>query len=555
VTSRAGRREGRRRALVALAGAIVGFLVAAGGIALTAGRVRIEPERQWWIRCVLAFGAGALSLVQALRGRGADPPRRAERMALVALGLLGALAYFGFGAAQPPWGYHRSEMIHHALGSKYAAELGYTRLYDCLIRAQAQLGARSTVEGWPVRDLRTNLVGTGAEALRRSDECAARFTPARWSAFVDDVRLMRAAIPEPLFRFSVVDHGYNAPPAWTLWARTLTARLALDDGAMRALALCDLALLAATFAALWWGFGLRVLCVGLVFWGCQFPASNIWTIGAFLRQDWLFFLVLATAAARRRRHGLAGAAWAFASLLRLFPVVAGLGVAALAGAAWWRRRRVPRALRRFARGALVVAMLGSTASAALLGAGSYREYAAHLRVYQGTLLTNRMGLRTALTHVAAGPAFDEEVGSPVGGHWQAAREERYARRALLYYALVAAALVAYALVAARLGSVWMAIALVAAALPIAVDLLCYYYAFFLLVAAASRTRPELESMLLLVAGASPILVGALGPGMPLDAQYTRESILFIALGVALLVAAWPWSGVPRGTARPPERAA
>ena len=63
------------------------------------------------------------------------------------------------------------------------------------------------------------------------------------------------------------------------------------------------------------------MTVGAIFWGCNAPANFYWTGGAFLRQDWFFFLVASVALARKRKLGLAGAALTWSTLLRVFPLI------------------------------------------------------------------------------------------------------------------------------------------------------------------------------------------------------------------------------------------
>ncbi len=536
---------------MAWAGAVAAFGLATVGVFLAGGRVRIPPSAGWLFRCGLAIAGAILALGAATGGRLAGRVGRRESLVLVGFGVLGALSYFEFGAAYAPWRYHRGEMFHHALGSKYAEEVGYTRLYVCALRAEAELLGRAAIEQRLVRDLRTNQVFTGADALRVSDECVARFSPPRWREFVEDVRRLRGAIPVDAWTAALMDHGYNAPPAWTVWARTLTARLPLSERALRALALCDLLLLSGTFAALWWGFGLRVTCIALVFWGCQFPAMSAWTIGAFLRQDWLFFLTLSISAARRRRYGLSGAAWMFASLLRVFPVVLGIGVIVLGASQWWRGA-IGRGPRRFLGAALIVLCLSTAATVSLLGVASHRELVDHLRVFAGTPLTNRMGLRTVLSYADDDDdAFSPELpGQPGGGEWGAARRARLAERWPLYALLTGALLCGFAVTVARTRVMWVAMALSVALLPVVTDLTCYYYSFFLLAATLARLSPEVAVLLLGVAGLSPILGQAFQTAVRLDMRYLRESILFIALGVALIAALWPGLSSGRGRTDP-----
>src|SRR6185369_2441347 len=57
-----------------------------------------------------------------------------------------------------------------------------------------------------------------------------------------------------------------------------------------------------------------------------------WTEGAFLRQDWLFWLVAAACFSRKRWFYAAGASIVYAGLLRIFPGLAVIGWLVVAGA-------------------------------------------------------------------------------------------------------------------------------------------------------------------------------------------------------------------------------
>src|SRR5687768_5279105 len=111
---------------------------------------------------------------------------------------------------------------------------------------------------------------------------------------------------------------------------------------MRAIAMIDIAYLLGVFAALWWAFGWRVAAVGAIFWGTQASAPFYWTGGAFLRQDWLFFMVLSACLARKRYFALAGAAMVYCGLLRVFPGLIVIGWLVVCGAYVVRHRRFRR---------------------------------------------------------------------------------------------------------------------------------------------------------------------------------------------------------------------
>src|SRR5262249_17340754 len=127
-----------------------------------------------------------------------------------------------------------------------------------------------------------------------------------------------------------------------------------------------------------------------------------WTGGAFMRQDWLFFLVLSACLVRKRYYVLGGAAFAYSTLLRVFPVFFLSGWAVVAGVYVWKHKRMaPHHLR------VMLGGLGATAalfsiSVAVAGWPSYSEFTRHILLHNRTPLTNNMGVQTVLAHSAEG---------------------------------------------------------------------------------------------------------------------------------------------------------
>ena len=108
---------------------------------------------------------------------------------------------------------------------------------------------------------------------------------------------------------------------------------------------------------------------------------------------------------------------------------------------------------------------------------------------------------------------------------------------------------AFVVTIARARMLYVALALSAALLPVTTELTCYYYVFFLVAVGLTRCRPELEAVLLVVAGVSPFAAAAFNPLVPTEARYVGESVLFVSLGVALLAATMPpkWPKWPKSS--------
>jgi len=106
--------------------------------------------------CVIA----AMALIYEVRARrlGAPISERTRSRVAWTLTVLSLGVYFEFfnpRVHQPNY-YHRHEVYHYYLGSKYFDELGYKRLYECSLVAESETGKRSLQPAREARDLSTN---------------------------------------------------------------------------------------------------------------------------------------------------------------------------------------------------------------------------------------------------------------------------------------------------------------------------------------------------------------------------------------------------------------
>ncbi|HEX8694893.1 MAG TPA: hypothetical protein VF746_20870 [Longimicrobium sp.] len=512
----------------------------------------------------VAVVAAALACVvyerhRARAGRPVAP--RVKRRVGLALAAAAVAAYFSGALYSYRGFYHVWDQYHYFVGSRYFRELGYDGLYRCAAVAMDELGAvRYPGErGRPaVADLRAEVRAPGrlirnlgvdntlvpaARALAEPAACRARFTPARWAAFRADVRFFRLAAGPADWERMQQDHGYNPPPAWTLAGGALAGLRPAGTRWLQALGALDVVLLLGMLGALGWAFGWRVAALGAVFWGCQAWSTFYWTGGAFLRQDWLFFLVLSVCLARRRWYAASGAALACSALLRVFPVLLLAGPAALALWSLVRTRRIPRPVLRFAAGGALAAAVLVPASLAVVGRGSYAGFARHIRVHERTPLTNHVGLRTLLAAgVGRGPGSarleylrDERAPDPVAP-WKEARSARRERTRPLFWLLAAAAGAWFLVILRRVRRLWAAQALSLAWLVLLPELTCYYYSFLVLAAPLSRLRRRLEVPLLALAALSQVAWSAFWWN---DDRYATLSLLAVAFTIVLLAAFTP----------------
>ena len=498
-------------------------------------------------KAVLALAAAGCVFYERHREAVRRPvAERWKRFAGVVLGLAAITAYFdGFTFVYARY-YHRWDQYHYYMGARYFRELGYDGLYRCSVVAQDELGTvtapppdRDFVhERGPVdmakevrhpdkkiRDLGgTNLLVPAVSALDDPGRCKARFSPERWEQYKADVRFFRMGSEKQFWQDMQTDHGFNPPPVWTIagsfFASMHQAGDVLDVPLagrviwLQVLALFDPVFLAGMFVALAWAFGWRVFAVAAVFWGCQASAPALWTLGAFLRQDWLFWLVLAACLARKKWYALAGAGMVYAGLLRVFPGLTAIGWLCVAGFHLVRRGTLSQPMWRMLGGGVLAAAVLIPLSVKVTGPDAYRDFYRHtLQVHDRTPLTNHMGLRVLLSQKVPFeiPALGVGTGKESGrmkytkdttGNaldpfelWKSMRNDRYDRLRPVAWGLVALALGAFAFVMRRVRSLWIAQCLAQVFIVLMAQLTCYYYAFMILLAPLTRARRGLEAPL------------------------------------------------------------
>ncbi|MBN1204378.1 MAG: hypothetical protein JXB05_05595 [Myxococcaceae bacterium] len=506
--------------------------------------ISVDEDTLTALKACIALGALALSLFEGMRRLGGRPLRaRTVRWGFGGLAALAVLAYFSFGDTGYHAFYHRWDIFHYYMGSKYAAELGYKSLYECTARAQSELSPAMAEEvaGRNLRNLRTDTFEPARWVLSSAPRCRAAFTDARWAAFKADVSWFREVSGKDFFNEMQTDHGYNPSPMWTVLGREV-ARLVgpASDTTLKVLASVDLFLFAGVFLAIGWAFGGRVLCVCLIFWGTQFAANAFFTSGGFSRQGWFFFLVLSACLLRRRRYALGGAALALTSLLRLFPVLFALPLVVVAAAHRWRTGRWAPSHQRFFAGFLVGGLLLASTTVLTLGPQAWREFAEHISHHSSAPLTNHMGLPTLLSVSGEGrmKVVPREGPDPFA-KWRELRRQQLSERQPLALGLGALMLAATGVAAWRRRSLWVAMSLGAVLAASLLQLTNYYYSFLLvpcLLAAASRS---VERVAFMASAASAFLVLWPKASYYYDDRYVAQTVIFLLPLGALVAALWP----------------
>jgi hypothetical protein len=489
----------------------------------------------------LSLGASALFLLeQRLRRLGRPLSERLARAVWLSLSVLSFLIYFDFFNPNTRWPayYHRHELYHYYLGSKYFGEIGYDRLYTCTAVAEVEAGRGERLKRAQIRDLGAkNVLLPMSETFVFSEpeRCTRHFSKQRWRAFKADVEWFESVSRGDYWDRMKIDHGYNPPPVWTMSGKLLASLAPASDRFFKLLASIDVLLQLAALLMIGWAFGLRIMAAAAVFWGCNLPASFHYTGGAFLRQDWYFLFVSALCLARRRRFALSGAALTWSTALRVFPVFVFVGVALVIAWDVLEKRRLRRDYRRFILGSALMGLVLFGASSAVCGVEAYAAFVEHIRLHKDTPLTNNMGLEMLLTHDWQGrmvftmdQRLDDSMQPWKEGYTTRARA---LRPVLLLFAGLVFAWMAWALRRTKL--LWVGMAL---SLPLTLSLLsltCYYYCLFVAGALLLAVSPALGPAYLALAAASQTL------GVRfywIDDEHAALSFLFYVFALSTLYA-------------------
>jgi hypothetical protein len=487
----------------------------------------------------LALATAALFMIER-RARLLGQPFSQKTVKWVCIGLtvLGFFTYFDFLNPNVRYNnyYHRHEFFHYYMGSKYFEQIGYARLYECTAIAEVELGFGDKLKKQDMRDLRVNLIGPITNSYVFSDpkQCTDHFKPEQWEAFKTDVKWFEQSARGTYWDNMKKDHGYNPPPVWTMTGKFFGSFAPAGDGYFKILSLIDVFIHIGVLAMLGWAFGLRTMAVGAVFWGCNAVANFYWTGGAFMRQDWVFFLIASVCLARKRYFAFSGAALMWCALLRVFPAVLFFGVGLIVLFNLIKRRSLHPDHKRWIAGAAIALGVLVPASIAVSGVGAYKEFAHHILTHRNTPLTNHMGLESILSHNWDGRMLfsqDDRLDDPFS-EWKQGRIDRIHKLKWLQNGIILliAGWIAWSLRRTKL--LWVGIPLSVPLLVSMMNLTCYYYVVFLSAVILVRQRPALAVALLATSGASQVLHYRF---YFIDDKFVAHSYLFYIAALLILV--------------------
>jgi hypothetical protein len=447
------------------------------------------------VKSVVAV-AGALLLVAAwwLDRRARD--QRLARAVTALLGVAAAIAALGwwnfFQISSQDYErtyYNYWDANHYYLGAKYAPELGYTRLYRCMLAADVEAGlgvARLLVPS--TRDLSSNGWVPTRDLVRHPEACTDRFEADRWQAFQVDQAGFRSLLPARRQLQMLMDHGYNGSPVWGIFGSAVGGLGPADDFRIAVATALDPILLVASFALIWIHFGFRATCGALILFGTSYSFGNWFTAGAFLRFGWFAASVAGVCCLKRERWFLAGLCLALAMSLRLFPgfLIGGVGLHALIGMIG-RRRLLPEPhLLRFATAVAVgVIALGALSSAMVGDVGIWKGFLDNSIKHRATSASMNIGVESLKN------LFDDanrDLYETPGSQQQKAEASGPERALSAGAAVLAFGVLALAV---RREDPWVCAILGLCWLPFASGLTFYYYSCAILFALLSTRAPVL----------------------------------------------------------------
>jgi hypothetical protein len=497
---------------------------------------RVARIAQFTIACV-GFSLFLAGVVLRRIGQG-NRFRRARDVALAVLGLLAGLAWWNFGLFHASGYVHTWEHFHYFLGAKYYPELSHTRLYECVTVADLEVGLEARVRTRQIRDMTTNRRTATDALLADPGRCKRHFSIGRWETFKSDVEWFRGELHPAMWERIFLDHGYNAPPSWTMLGKVLTNRLPASGVTVLVLALLDPLLLALMWGAVAWAFGWRTGCVALLWWGTNQMAGYSWTGGGLLRQDWLVLSVLGICLVRRRYPLAGGFTLGYAALLRIFPglIVAALALSAAVASLRARRIVITRDQWRFVAGWLAaLALLLPLSAAASGGLAAWDEFVANARANTRAAGANMVGLMKTLTydHAARDETFAASDLQDADERRRESARERFRQRRPVFWILLAAFLVLLAR-AVREGEDWAALALGIGLIPIGVFVAGYYYAILLGYGLLWRRFGDVVGLLLCALSAATHVASWIWPApVQMDTRFAWNSAATLATVVAL----------------------
>lgn len=314
---------------------------------------------------------------------------------------------------------HRWDVYHTVIGAKYFDELGYGELYRCSLVADAEETQRFT-HVKKLRNLHSRRHEPRKEHLQ-GNKCRDSFSEARWNEFKSDLKTFAPWMNRASWAKLFSDKGFNGTPFYTVLARALVAIQPLTHESLLRLSLIDPVLMVGAFAAVAWAYGANTAAIVAIFFCVFFPNRYEHMGGSILRFDYVAALIAGTACLKKERWGWAGALFAWATMVRVFPLVfAGAVVLKILVEVFETQKLSPQHRRfviSYGAGTLLMFVISLIALEGTFS--NWLEWAEDMRIHN----MKSAGFRVGFKHLFM---FDGELGHTSFGKMQRLFEERQA---------------------------------------------------------------------------------------------------------------------------------
>lgn len=336
---------------------------------------------------------GAGELVRRLRGKSETPPTgpRSRANLLIAVALLVAASYFLLGR-HPQQLVKTWDVRHTWLGARYHDEVGYFRIYQCMLHFDAQ-GPRRYTTLEKVSDLRQPRHRVSPAELVGGNDCDQRFTSGRRQAFQSDVSFFHELARRPHEPSWFTDNGYNQTPFFTAVTAPIFEIVPLSYGLLLGYAIFDIALEILAVVVLYFAFGPRACALAAIYFFTSFSNQFAAMGGAILRFAYIALLMIAVSAFHTRRYRSAGAALALASLFQVFPAVYAAGLLVWSGMRAMRGEAIPNGFKPGAIGFAITLALGIGGSLLVVSVDTWIEFFQKMAVHNLQFSQYRVGLK------------------------------------------------------------------------------------------------------------------------------------------------------------------
>lgn len=324
------------------------------------------------------------------------------------VGGLAAIAFFTatrFGQFQPE-GIHVHDVFHYQFGSKYAAENGYTGIYEATAVGLQELVAEKKIPPGHAPSRIRSLEDKAGEQIpvdeKLKEKVKARFSEEKWTTLKKDLLGYENIYHLPWQRV-VDDAGYNPTPWWSLLGATVNLALPNPES-YRQVKYIDAAFLLACLIMVWQTFGLRpaLYAAALTFF---FPPGRFapfdYTGASMLRLSWVFWVTAGLCAFQTKRFALAGIALGLATMERVFPgafaLAAGATTVAMAIGGNPKKLEAWMPAVKLATGGIAAAAFAYGASCLAYGPNLWSEFIRFIPQHTSLLFTNHVGWGKAIS--------------------------------------------------------------------------------------------------------------------------------------------------------------